>query len=144
MALRAPPHFPGPCKRYWYGVQGPKKTSMASFGSERNRNRRLGFTPTRVAISSMYSMWSTWMVCRAVFTYLKHRGSVREAQSPAPGRSSNYFYPRGEETEKHNTTMLLNGTEDTESSMCLHCFVFVCLSCFLFFTTLLNCSLCSQ
>jgi hypothetical protein len=28
----------------------------------------LGFTPIKVAISSMYSMWSTWIVCRAVFT----------------------------------------------------------------------------
>ena len=26
MASRAPSHCPGPCRRYWYGVHGPKKT----------------------------------------------------------------------------------------------------------------------
>ena len=74
MSLRAPAHFLGPWKQYWYAVHGPNKTSTASFGSERNRNSRLGFTPIRVAISSIYSMWSTWMVWRGVFTYLKQVG----------------------------------------------------------------------
>lgn len=74
MSLRAPAHFLGPWKQYWCAVHGPNKTSTASFGSERNRNSRLGFTPIRVAISSIYSMWSTWMVWRGVFTYLKQVG----------------------------------------------------------------------
>lgn len=46
IACLAPAHCPGPVRRYWYGVQGPKKTFVQSTGSLRNRRRRLILTPT--------------------------------------------------------------------------------------------------
>lgn len=46
IACRAPAHCPGPVRRYWYGVQGPKKTFTQSWGSLRSSVRRFGRTPT--------------------------------------------------------------------------------------------------
>lgn len=43
MAFLAPSHFPGPVKRNWYGVHGPKKTVKARRGSVRSIENRLGF-----------------------------------------------------------------------------------------------------
>ena len=34
MASRAPGHLPGPARRYWYGVHGPKKHLRANTGSD--------------------------------------------------------------------------------------------------------------
>lgn len=45
MARRAPSHWPGPVRRYWYGVHGPRNTFNHSLGSVRNRRRRFGRTP---------------------------------------------------------------------------------------------------
>lgn len=46
IACRAPAHCPGPVRRYWYGVQGPKKIFTQSTGSLRSSIRRFGRTPT--------------------------------------------------------------------------------------------------
>ena len=43
MAFLAPFHFPGPVRRNWYGVHGPKKMVKARRGSVRSRENRLGF-----------------------------------------------------------------------------------------------------
>lgn len=43
MAFLAPSHFPGPVKRYWYGVHGPKNMVKARHGSVRRMENRLGF-----------------------------------------------------------------------------------------------------
>ena len=56
MAWAAPSHCPGPCSRYWYGVQGSKKTERARAGSRRKRGRKWGLTPINSPISSMYVM----------------------------------------------------------------------------------------
>lgn len=45
IACRAPAHCPGPVRRYWYGVQGPKKTLTQSTGSLSRSLRMLGRTP---------------------------------------------------------------------------------------------------
>ena len=45
IAWRAPAHCPGPVRRYWYGVQGPKKTLTHSAGSLSSSLRRFGRTP---------------------------------------------------------------------------------------------------
>jgi len=46
IAWRAPAHCPGPVRRYWYGVQGPKKILTQSTGSVSSSVRRFGRTPT--------------------------------------------------------------------------------------------------
>lgn len=43
MAFLAPSHFPGPVKRNWYGVDGPKKMVKPRRGSVRSIENRLGF-----------------------------------------------------------------------------------------------------
>lgn len=54
IAFRAPSHFPGPVKRNWYGVHGPKKMAKARRGSVRSRENRLGFALIAVRSSSTY------------------------------------------------------------------------------------------
>lgn len=54
MAFLAPFHFPGPVRRNWYGVHGPKKMVKARRGSVRSRENRLGFALILVRSSSMY------------------------------------------------------------------------------------------
>ena len=53
ITFRALSHFPGPCRRYWIGVQGPQNNWNASLGSVKARDSRLGLTPSRSASSSM-------------------------------------------------------------------------------------------
>lgn len=43
IAFLAPSHFPGPVRRNWYGVHGPKKMVKARCGSVRSRENMLGF-----------------------------------------------------------------------------------------------------
>lgn len=132
MALQTPAHFPGHCKQYWYGVHGPNKTSMASFGSERNRNSRLGFTRIRVAISSMYSMWSTWMVWWGVFTYLKQMGGWGFAASESDQFTSIHLrWGKKNRTRKLSdkpcSLQPLNGKVFTEPKFPCSCpFIFDC------------------
>lgn len=54
MASLAPSHLPGPVKRNWYGVHGPKKMVKARRGSVRSMENRLGFALIEVRRSSMY------------------------------------------------------------------------------------------
>lgn len=54
MAFLAPFHFPGPVKRNWYGVHGPKKMAKARRGSVRSIENRLGLALISVRSSSMY------------------------------------------------------------------------------------------
>lgn len=56
MAFLAPFHFPGPVKRNWYGVHGPKKMANARRGSVRSIENRLGFALISIRSSSMYVM----------------------------------------------------------------------------------------
>lgn len=54
MASLAPSHLPGPVKRNWYGVNGPKKMVKARRGSVSSMENRLGFALIEVRRSSMY------------------------------------------------------------------------------------------
>ena len=52
IASLAPAQAPGPCSRYWYGVQGPKYTSLAKTGSDMNR------LPEKKSVVSFLSFFS--------------------------------------------------------------------------------------
>lgn len=51
IAWRAPAHFPGPVRRYWYGVQGPKKPAVPE--SLKKSYGMFGLTPTSSDRESM-------------------------------------------------------------------------------------------
>lgn len=74
IVCRAPAHCPGPLRRYWYGVQGPKTTWTQSAGSLRSNISRFGRTPICNCKSNMIVCFvhsAVWYVSMVPQCYTK-------------------------------------------------------------------------
>lgn len=85
IAWRAPAHCPGPVRRYWYGVQGPKKTFTQSTGSLRSSLRKFGRTPTCDWKSIMVLVSYTKFANDNTILYLTEQNWPHQPWNPGKG-----------------------------------------------------------
>lgn len=85
MAWRAPAHCPGPVRRYWYGVHGPKKAFTQSTGSVSSILRRFGRTPTCDWKSIMRLVSYAYSTNSNTVLYKAERNSPPQPWNPGKG-----------------------------------------------------------